>query len=761
MKIWLGILCCFLSCLESSGQTLQPIGTWRNHLPLRQVIALAAQGETLHAAAAFGIFSYKPLTKEFSTISRSDGLASAAISTMAIEPVSGQQLIAYENSNLDLISDGRVINIPDIFISRTNARKRINQILWQGNRALLATDLGIIDLDVTKRQITATYRPSNAGTDIRVRQLAVWDNTLYAATDEGLMKCPLNNSQMADFNNWKPERVGLSATVPDAIINWNNRLVLQQGDSLFSYVGGSWQLLHVPKQRITFMQVQGSSLFAGLTDNRTASVLRFLTPDSNPQRIFSPLFEDPTGCVWMEDAYWVGDRERGILRIDVSSSEIILPQAPYGIPKGEGVYSQGRILAPSGYVTADGIPERNLNGLDVFEGDIWQNYNRLQIRAMDSLPDIVTAIIDPVSKNLLLGSYRGGLAEIAADKKITILKHGSVISPATDDKGAFRVAGLAFDLNNHLWVSNAGALQPLLVRKRGAGWTKFGIPFGLAGLALAKITVDIDNRKWIVAREGGGLICFDDAGTPEQTGDDRWRLFRQGRSNGNLPSSNVLTVAADKNGFVWVGTDRGVAVIQCGKDMFNPAACEAILPVVKQDNFAGQLLAEEYVNDIQVDAADRKWVATQNGVWLLSADGQKTINRFTAANSGLLDDVVYSIVIQQETGEVFFFTRSGIASYRGTATSPATEKTKPFIFPNPVPPGYTGTIAFRNLPERAWVKITELNGKLVHETRSLGGQAVWNGKNRQGERVSSGVYLIYVADESNVQQVAGKLFFIK
>jgi hypothetical protein len=418
-------------------------------------------------------------------------------------------------------------------------------------------------------------------------------------------------------------------------------------------------------------------------------------------------------------------------------------------------------MAPSGYVTADGIPEKNRNGLDVFDGETWQNYNRMQIRAMDSLPDIVTAIIYPVSKNLLLGSYGGGLAEIAADKKITILKHGSILSPATDDNGAFRVAGLAFDLNNHLWVSNAGALQPLLVLKRGEVWTKFGIPFGLAGLALGKITVDIDNRKWIVAREGGGLICFDDAGTPDQTGDDKWRLFRQGRSNGNLPSSNVLTVAADKNGFVWVGTDRGVAVIQCGEDMFNPAACEAILPVVKQDNFAGQLLAEEYVNDIQVDAADRKWVATQNGVWLLSADGQKTIHRFTAANSGLLDDVVYSIAIQQETGEVFFFTRSGIASFRGTATSPATEKTKPFIFPNPVPPGYSGTIAFRNLPERAWVKITEITGKLVHETRSLGGQAVWNGKNRQGERVSSGVYLIYVADESNVQQIAGKLFFIK
>jgi Two component regulator propeller len=761
MKIGLAILSCLLSCVASYSQSLQPIGAWRNHLPLRQVIAVASHGDNLHAAAAYGVFSYKPQSKEFSTISRSDGLASAAISTMAIEPVSGQQLIAYENSNLDLIRDGRVINIPDILISRTNASKRINQILWQGSRALLATDLGIIDLDVTKRQVTATYKPGNAGTDIRVRQLAVWNNTLYAATDQGLMKCPFNVSQMGDYNNWIPEQATLSATAPGAIVNWNNRLVLQQGDSLFSLLGGRWQLFHAPGQRITFMQVQGSSMFVGVTDFRSTSVLHFLSPDTNPQRIYSPLLEDPTGCVLLAGVFWVGDRDRGIVRIDVVSSEIILPHSPYGIPKGEGVFSQGLILAPAGYVSADGIPEKNRNGLDVFDGDTWQNYNRLQIKAMDSLQDIVTAVLDPVSKNLLLGSYGGGLAEIAPDKKITIFKYGSAISQSMADSTSYRVAGLAYDLNNHLWVSNSGAIAPLLARKRGGGWNSFSIPFATAGLALGKIVVDIDNRKWIVAREGGGLICFDDAGTMDRTNDDRWRLFRQGKSNGNLPSSNVLTVAADKNGFVWVGTDRGVAVIQCGEDMFNSAACEAILPVVKQDNFAGQLLAEEYVNDIQVDAADRKWVATQNGVWLLGADGQKTIHRFTAANSGLLDDVVYSIAIQQETGEVFFFTRSGIASFRGTATSPATAKTKPFIFPNPVPPGYTGTIAFRNLPERAWVKITEINGKLVHETRSLGGQAVWDGKNRQGDRVSSGVYLIYVADESNVQQSVGKLFFIK
>jgi len=118
-------------------------------------------------------------------------------------------------------------------------------------------------------------------------------------------------------------------------------------------------------------------------------------------------------------------------------------------------------------------------------------------------------------------------------------------------------------------------------------------------------------------------------------------------------------------------------------------------------------------------------------------------------------------LLNPENGEVFFFTEDGICSFRSTATEPAAEKQKLFVFPNPVPAGFTGTIAMRNLPSNAWVRIVELDGKLVFQTRSLGGQAIWNGRNYKGERASTGVYLIYVSDENNLQQLAGKIFFIK
>ena len=239
----------------------------------------------------------------------------------------------------------------------------------------------------------------------------------------------------------------------------------------------------------------------------------------------------------------------------------------------------------------------------------------------------------------------------------------------------------------------------------------------------------------------------------------QWRLFLQGTGRGNLPSSNVLSVAQDQSGNIWVGTDRGIGIIQCGQDIFK--SCDATLPIVQQDNFAGLLLANEVIHDIKVDGADRKWIASNNGVWLLSADAQKVIFRFTAANSKLLNDKVFQIAINGITGEVFFMTSSGISSFRSTATDAVTQIKKPIVFPNPVPAGYTGTIGIKELPINAWVKITELDGRLVYQTRSLGGQAIWNGKNYKGERANSGVYLILISNEDNSEHVAGKIFFIK
>jgi hypothetical protein len=86
---------------------------------------------------------------------------------------------------------------------------------------------------------------------------------------------------------------------------------------------------------------------------------------------------------------------------------------------------------------------------------------------------------------------------------------------------------------------------------------------------------------------------------------------------------------------------------------------------------------------------------------------------------------------------------------------------KAVTYPNPVPSGYSGTIAIRGLIEDADIRITDISGQLVYRTKALGGQAIWNGKDYTGRRPQSGVYLIFVTNRDGSQSGVGKMVFME
>ena len=146
---------------------------------------------------------------------------------------------------------------------------------------------------------------------------------------------------------------------------------------------------------------------------------------------------------------------------------------------------------------------------------------------------------------------------------------------------------------------------------------------------------------------------------------------------------------------------------------------------------------------------------------MISANGYKVIDRFTEDNSPLLNNNVKKISIDGRTGEVYFATLKGICSFRSTATEGSGINEDVLVFPNPVPPGYSGTISIRGLVEDAITKITEPDGRLVYQTRALGGQAVWDGKDYRGKKISSGVYLVLVSNDGKTEKMVTKIVFIQ
>jgi hypothetical protein len=220
----------------------------------------------------------------------------------------------------------------------------------------------------------------------------------------------------------------------------------------------------------------------------------------------------------------------------------------------------------------------------------------------------------------------------------------------------------------------------------------------------------------------------------------------------------------DKDGNIWVGTNQGPVEFFNVSQIFDEVEVLGHQPVIPRNdgsNLADFLLSTEKINDIFIDGANQKWFATEkSGVFLISPDGLKEIHHFTEANSPLFSDNVVTLAVKDETGEVFFGTDKGIVSFKGQATEGGDDFGNVYVYPNPVRENYEGDITVTGLASNVNVKITDISGNLVFETTALGGQAIWNGRNFYGERVHTGVYLIFCTNEDGSKTHITKLLFI-
>ena len=227
-----------------------------------------------------------------------------------------------------------------------------------------------------------------------------------------------------------------------------------------------------------------------------------------------------------------------------------------------------------------------------------------------------------------------------------------------------------------------------------------------------------------------------------------------------VESSTVKCITEDKDGRMWIGTNKGVKVIYDPARVFDGTSLPRNI-ILEQGGYAAVLLEFEEVSCIAVDGANRKWMGTTKaGVFLISANGTEELMHLTAENSVLLSDVIYDIAIDGTSGEVFFSTDRGICSYRGTATEGSEEYTDVKVFPNPVHSGYTGVIAVSGLMENSFCKIVDAAGNLIWQGYANGGELVWDGKDFRGRRPATGVYFVFSSSKSGKEKNVAKFLFV-
>ncbi len=307
--------------------------------------------------------------------------------------------------------------------------------------------------------------------------------------------------------------------------------------------------------------------------------------------------------------------------------------------------------------------------------------------------------------------------------------------------------------------ANSGAANVLCAKDPSDNWYSFSLSSAVSSRGTGRMLSTSNNHIWVTFPNNGGIGVYNYNNTIADQTDDQ--VVGLSTTVGDLPSNSVLSMAEDLSGQVWVGTVEGVAVFRSPSSIFEDSFNGAEKVLIQQDGYTEYLLESQSVSAIAVDGANRKWMGTTSaGVFLIAADGKEELLHFTKENSPLMSNSIQSIGINGETGEVFFGTEQGICSYRSTATDGKLDYTSIYAYPNPVEPGYGGDIAIAGLVADSEIRITDIAGNVVYNGIAYGGQAIWNGKTPEGDRVKTGVYLVFCAAQNGSDSAVTKILFL-
>lgn len=764
----LGVL--LVSGLSVCGQsTPLRIGQWRTHLPYTQAFEVANGDTKVYCLSNITFFSYDKGDGYVQRYDKVNGLSGVKVTRVAYNKTYKSLVVAYSDGNIDLIKDNNIINISDIKRKNITGSKDINNIVFRDSLAYLSCSFGIVVLDLIHEQINDSYIIGDEASQINVRGLASDSNYFYAATDEGVKIAPINSPALANYQNWvlQDPSTGLPNFPAKKIESFRNRIIVSLLDSVnqsndldistqyvYNTTTQHWDSLYHTDQ----WQVNGIDTLTGRlvlvmsNQNYQGRLVEFDSLLSNPQIDSSAYLRLPMQVMQDDDQkIWVADVIAGLNKVENGQAQHIEVNGPSSIEVNRMALSNGVLwVAPTQLETFfDG------NGFYKFDNNYWSSYNQYNYNLDTLALSVNTVLTDPNTGKVYFGSLHNGLMVWDNGQVSHFDQYNSILQGSTGNSSRTQVTGLALDANQNLWMGNYGSNYPLVELKNDGTWAHYSSPY-TNSLNPTYILIDDYGHIWSVISGGsGGILVYD----PE---DNLWRLLNSSAGNGGLPSSAVNALARDEDGSVWVGTDAGIAVFYCPGSLFTSSGCDAQQILVSNDGFAGYLLATEKVTAIAVDGGNRKWVGTTNGLWLFSPDGTKQLAYYDEDNSPLLSNNITSIAIDGTTGEVFVGTLNGIISLRAEATDATDEfgENKACVFPNPIKETYNGIIAIKCLAKDGQVKITDTEGRLVYQTYAVGGEATWDGKDYNGNRAHTGVYLVFAVNSDGSKSFVTKLAFI-
>jgi hypothetical protein len=727
----------------------QSIGEWRMHINYRNSNSAAFGNNRIISATDKSILVYDLEDRSVNPLDKAKGLSDYGVSAVAYDETTNTFIIAYINSNVDLLKGNSLINLPDIKNTLSAGSKTINKIFTYEGLAYLSTDFGIVVIDIENEEVDNTYVIGSTGNQTIVLDCTISRDTIYALTQEGLKKSYLGSGNLLDFNQWNHNFAPITSATDIEIFE---DTLYALADGFWQLIDGTWNLIQATNTSV-FKNLLSSESLTFISDN-----LYVLEYASNTIDTVSTNFLiDPSFCLKENGNYFFGDYKFGLFQ---GNQSISTSTSPY-TNRGFRATSFGNTVA----ITAGGF-NLNLDGLGdveggfyIFENNNWNNQNIYSGIGQDKpSQDLNRLAYNAFNNKLYIGMFKG-LIEYDFNTVKIYNETNSPIDSAIGNGFFKKISGVDIDSEGNTWMLNPQTAAALLVKTLDDTWLEFVT--GDDNDKLNNLMIDSYDQKWIALRNQG-IIIYKEGENLSSIGSQKITLSSNS-NQGNLPNNNVNCMIEDNNQQIWVGTDEGIAVFSCPNNIFDASSACRISDRLTNtlDDFTEYLFETDAVTAIEIDGANRKWIGTSAGVWLLSADGKDEIQSFNTENSPLPSNTIFDISVNKGTGEVFILTDQGIVSYFSDATEGAENHDEIKAYPNPVRPNYTGFISITGLVQDAFVKITDAHGVLIDEGFALGGKYVWDGNDYNGNRARTGIYYVFSANTDASQKAVTKIAFVK
>lgn len=739
--------------------------SWEGLFSFTTIVDIDESSSAVYAASENAVFVYDLSSRTFTTLTTVNGLSGDEISQIHYSEDKALLVIGYENGLLQIVDqDGDVTDVVAIKDKQVIPpdNKKINEFLESGDLIYIATDFGIAIYNLDRLEFDDTYFIGNNGEQVPVASLEIFSGFLYAATldaSNNIRRAPITDPFLIDFMNWQQ----VNTDVWDEVIAFDTGLfAVTVGGTLASFNGTSFVNSGTQFQsRVLDASSTDAYLVFTLNDEiriYDTALNQFLALNNINGESF-----DFTQAIIVGNDIFIGTQVNGMIRVNLSNQsdfEFIVADGP-----SRNAAFSIQTLPEELWVTYGShnlfyTPDNAALGISHFVEEGWINYTNAEINGLRSVPTITINPENPT--DLVIHSMNNGLLDFmdgAAGTQYGVNNSSltSILPPSTF---FVRIPDGEYDSQGNLWVIQQQVDFALSRRSPSGNWTAFDVGSVYEevsnGSSTTKMEITNDD-KIIFGSTDGGLIGYDPVL-------DQFSRLIDEVSEGNLINNYVSAVRIDQRNQLWIGSNLGLRVLSNANSLFSDEIQDARSIVIEDTNgIPRELLQDEAVLDIEVDGNNNKWVATaSSGAFLFSPTGRETLFQFTTDNSPLPTNSVNDIAIDEETGKVYFATDKGIVAFQGERSSKPQENLESVrVFPNPVRPGFDGNVTIDGLTERARVKITDIEGNLVYEAVSQGGSIPWDTRSFSGNKVASGVYMLFISTSDNIETTVSKVMIVR